>query len=216
MLKINEIFETIQGEAQYTGTPSVFIRLQGCEVGCAFCDTKHTWEMNPKIIPIKDMAAKVEDEESCAMMTEEEIVEFVIANFSAKHIVITGGEPCIYNLIELTDRFLDHGYSTQIETSGTEPILCADETFVTLSPKYNMAGGKEVLVDNYMRADEVKMPVGKQSDIDLIHTMIVPHHDNIWLQPVSQSKKATQLCIDTATKNNWRISIQTHKFINIR
>lgn len=217
MLKVNEMFETIQGEAEYTGTPSVFVRLQGCEVGCAFCDTPHTWAIDARVIPISDMKRKVEDEETCSLMSAGDIVVAVSDEHNAKHVVITGGEPCIYDLNELTQGLIEEGFSVQIETSGTEPIRCAPETFVTLSPKFDMAGGKEVLIESFARADEIKMPVGRQRDIDNIHDLIVPHgNNNIWLQPLSQSTKATALCVAEAIKNNWRVSIQTHKYMGVR
>ena len=216
MVKVNEIFSTIQGEATYTGTPSVFVRLQGCEVGCAFCDTPHTWAMNARVIPILQMLDKVDDEESCSDMSVLELVRVIATKHTARHVVITGGEPCIYDLTELTNELIDRGYNVQIETSGTEPIKCHESVWVTLSPKFDMAGGKEVLVESFARADEVKMPVGRRRDIDNIHELVVPHHTNIWLQPLSQSEKATALCIEEALKNNWRVSIQTHKYMGVR
>jgi 7-carboxy-7-deazaguanine synthase len=216
MLKVHEIFQTIQGEASYTGTPSVFIRLQGCPVGCAFCDTPLTWNPNPKIIPIAAMLDKTEDEESCASMTVDQIIR-QLDNYSARHVVITGGEPAMYDLTELTTAIIDSVRSVQIETSGTFEIRCAEDTWITVSPKFNMPGGLPVLRNALMMADEIKMPVGKERDIENIHELIVPESScDIWLQPLSQSAKATALCVKHAILNNWKVSLQTHKYLGVR
>jgi 7-carboxy-7-deazaguanine synthase len=213
---VNEFFETIQGEATYTGTPSVFIRLQGCPVGCAFCDTKHTWETDVPIIPIEQMRGKVEDEANCSKMTISQIL-YELDRFTARHVVITGGEPCMYDLTSLTETIIDSGRTVQIETSGTYEIHCAEDTWVTVSPKFNMPGGLEVLRSSLMLANEIKMPVGKDRDIDLILDEIEPNSAcDIWLQPLSQSKKATDLCVRAAIENNWKVSIQTHKYMGVR
>lgn len=216
---VNEVFESIQGEATYTGTPSVFIRLQGCPVGCSFCDTKHTWEVNDsKVMSIKPMLSKQEDTDNFAYMHIMDIL-MMLKNFKAKHIVLTGGEPCLYDLENLTGSLIANGYSVQIETSGTYPIKCHPKTFITVSPKIGMAGGMEVLQGSYLMANEVKFPVGKPADIIKLKEEVLPYttgNNNIWLQPLSQSTKATALCVKEATNNGWRVSIQTHKFIGVR
>ena len=212
MLPINEIFNTIQGEANFTGTPSTFIRLQGCPVGCGWCDTKHTWNLLDQVDSIID---KKSDSPTHAMMSIGDILK----NINQKHIVITGGEPCLYDLTPLTTLLIEAGYSVQIETSGTHEILCHDDSFVTVSPKLFMAGGLNVLQTSYARADEIKYPVGKQKDIENILCHVLPNINEqikIWLQPISMSKKATKLCVDTAKKYDWRLSIQTHKQIGVR
>ena len=213
---VNEMFETIQGEASYTGTPAVFIRLQGCPVGCAFCDTKHTWETDVPVIPVLDMLKKEDDAANCASMTIEQIMR-QLENYSARHVVITGGEPCMYDLTLLTRAIIESVRSVQIETSGTYEIHCDEGTWITVSPKFNMPGGLPVLHSSLMLADEIKMPVGKERDIELINELIVPYSAcDIWLQPISQSAKATALCVKHAILNNWKVSIQTHKFLGVR
>jgi 7-carboxy-7-deazaguanine synthase len=214
---VNEIFETIQGEATYTGTPSIFIRLMGCPVGCHWCDTKHTWKMEGvQEISIINMKAKTEDNELSARMSNESITES-IKDYKAKHIVITGGEPCIYDLISLTAHLINSGYSVQIETSGTHKVLCHADTWVTVSPKVDMAGGFKLDNQALFIADEIKYPIGKPSDIEKLKEVLKNTIcTNVWLQPISQSKKATNLCIEQATINNWKISIQTHKFLGVR
>lgn len=219
---INEIFATIQGEAYFTGMPSIFIRLQGCDVGCPWCDTKHTWSLNnSKLINFNDLTHKSTDQDSWSMADIESIIQFIRQNYATiKHIVITGGEPASYDLRTLCIKLEELGHDIQIETSGTENLLISGKTWVTLSPKLNMPGNKEVIAKNVYRANEIKMPIGKLSDIEKLEAFLsnfnIAQNVPIWLQPLSQSSSATKLCIDEAIKNNWRVSLQTHKFINIR
>ena len=216
---VNEIFETIQGEATYTGTPAVFVRLQGCPVGCPWCDTKHTWDVElEKQIPPTIMFLKEEDASTFAKFSVEDLME-CLDQFQARHIVLTGGEPCIYNLEAHTKAICDSGRTCQIETSGTFPIRVDDRCWVTLSPKIDMPGGLEVLKEAYDRANEVKFPMGKEGDYNKIAEQVMKWMRDdcvLWLQPLSQSPKATALCIKTATEHNWKVSIQTHKFIGVR
>ena len=218
-LPVNEIFETIQGEAHFTGTPSVFIRLQGCDVGCHWCDTKHTWDVKPEFeIAPALLFMKSEDSNYYAEMSVNDLMD-TLDEFKARHIVITGGEPCMHNIEELTNAIINSGRSCQLETSGTYPINVHHMTWVTLSPKLNMAGKKEVIKENILKAHEIKYPVGKMEDIDNLkeHIYYETSQDaEIWLQPLSQSDKATALCVEQAIKNNFKISIQVHKYLGLR
>ena len=222
LLNINEIFASLQGEATYTGTPSVFIRLQGCNVGCPWCDTKHTWKLDAADkIEFNYLTAKIEDKNSWAQASVEQIIEFIQDNFpQIKHIVITGGEPAMYNLLPLCNALEELGKDIQIETSGTEEFQISKNTWVSLSPKIDMPGGKIVLEECISRANEIKMPIGKMVDIEKLKDFLavnqVAKNIPIWLQPLSQNLSATKLCIEQALLNNWRLSLQTHKFINIR
>ncbi|MDN3716554.1 7-carboxy-7-deazaguanine synthase QueE [Vibrio breoganii] len=220
MLKINELFETIQGEGFYTGVPSIFLRLQGCPVGCAWCDTKHTWEVDPnKSIEFSSVVNKKEESDYWSEYSEQELVDYLLNNYSAKHVVITGGEPCIYDLQALTESLQNQGYSCQIETSGTFEISATEETWVTLSPKVDMRGGLKISSQAMTRANELKHPVGTDKDIDnlkaLLSSFDVRENVIVSLQPISQKKRATELCIQTCIDNNWRLSIQTHKYLDI-
>ena len=214
---VNEVFESIQGEATFTGTPSVFIRLQGCPVGCHWCDTKHTWEIDSKAaIQIPIMLAKTEDSNSYSDMTVAQILS-MLQSFNARHIVLTGGEPCLQDLMPLTNALIYEGYSVQIETSGTFQIKANPQCFITVSPKLNMAGGMELLEECLLAANEIKYPVGKMQDVENLKSILEKAVcKSIWLQPLSQNQKATDLCIAQATLNNWRVSIQTHKFLGVR
>jgi 7-carboxy-7-deazaguanine synthase len=220
-LKVNEVFESLQGEGSFTGAPSIFVRLQGCPVGCSWCDTKHTWQI--------DLADESSSEEVMAQsfessqwftVTSESLFElFSQQGYVAKHIVITGGEPCMFDLRELTSMAHTLGYTTQIETSGTFEILCSSDTWVTVSPKVNMKGGYEMREDALVRANEIKHPVAMQKHIDELDSLLalLPKDKQplIYLQPISQQKRATDFAVKTCIQRNWRLSLQTHKFIGL-
>ena len=219
---INEIFQTLQGEGVFTGVPAVFIRLQGCPVGCSWCDTKQTWEKEQdKQTTLGDIALKTLDSDTWAMADSDALIQLMKAKgFTAKHIVITGGEPCIHDLTPLTASLEQSGYQCQIETSGTYPIHCSEKTWVTVSPKVGMKGGLEVLAQAVNRANEVKHPVAREKDIEALDAILALRtSDNlpiVALQPISQKVAATKLCIETCIQRNWRLSIQTHKYLNIQ
>lgn len=228
LLGVNEVFETIQGEATFTGTPAIFVRLQGCDVGCPWCDTVHTWSMDrANVRSLKEVAFdKKGDGASWAEASIPSLLA-VLATFRARHVVITGGEPALWDLRPLSSALLNAGKTVQLETSGTAEIRIDDRAFVTLSPKIGMPGGKMIRGDAMMLADEIKMPVGKQADVEklLDFLRVSPTLTSrrpgrparsIWLQPLSTSAKATAICIEAATVHGWRLSIQAHKFIGVR
>jgi 7-carboxy-7-deazaguanine synthase len=216
--RINEVFESIQGEGHFTGYPSVFIRFQGCDVGCAWCDTQHSWTIDPNLERVlDDVNRPCAGKGVWAPAMVDELVG-VIQTYSARHIVITGGEPCMYDLEPLTDALLALGLSVQIETSGTYIIQAAAETWVTLSPKVGMKGGLTVLDEALERANEIKHPVARQQDIDHLDALLarIPNQRPIIaLQPISQKPRATQLCIETCIARNWRLSVQLHKYLGV-
>ena len=218
MLKINEIFDTIQGEAYFTGTPATFIRLQGCPVGCHWCDTKHTWsEGTEKLrIEIDEMLHKTKDSPKWSALSEKEIVK-IVKKLKPRHFVLTGGEPCSQDIFELT-RLLASVGTVQVETSGTYEINVYHKTWVTVSPKVNMLGGLEVLNTALSRANELKMPINGLKDVKNLLKLIKKQNYErlVWLQPVSQELKNTELCVNEAKNNNWRVSIQTHKYMGVR
>jgi len=107
----------------------------------------------------------------------------------------------------------------QIETSGTYEILTHADTWVTVSPKVNMPGGKAVLASAMQRANEIKHPIAMEKhieELDEVLTMLDgASKPLIYLQPISQQKRATELAIKVCIQRNWRLSLQTHKFIGI-
>ncbi|WP_105201555.1 MULTISPECIES: 7-carboxy-7-deazaguanine synthase QueE [unclassified Pseudoalteromonas] len=220
MYQINEIFETIQGEASFTGTPSIFVRLQGCPVGCSWCDTKQTWDAKDSyVVSLEQTVEKKSDSEHWAKADAEDILAlFQSRGYRAKHVVITGGEPCLFDLNPLCELLHQHGYSTQVETSGTFEIKVPAQTWVTVSPKINMRGGYEVLASAMKRANEIKHPVAMQKHVDELEELFKAtgvHPRLVYLQPISQKAKATKLAIDTCIKKNWRLSVQVHKYLGI-
>lgn len=215
------MFETIQGEGVFTGVPAVFVRLQECPVGCAWCDTKQTWEANEQDqLSFDQIIVKTGDSPNwCSASAQQIIAMYQSQGYTAKHIVITGGEPCIYDLVPLTQAFDEIGCQCQIETSGTFEVRATKDTWVTASPKVAMKGKLPVIESALLRANEIKHPVATDKDIEnldqLLQSANVPESTVIALQPISQKPRATQLCIDTCVARNWRLSIQTHKYLSI-
>ncbi|NHB62442.1 MULTISPECIES: 7-carboxy-7-deazaguanine synthase QueE [Photorhabdus] len=218
---INEIFQTLQGEGFFTGVPAIFIRLQGCPVGCSWCDTKHTWEKEvEKQRTLETILLKTSESNEWSEASPKQITAlFVQQKYTARHVVITGGEPCLYDLIPLTEELESLGYQCQIETSGTYHVKCSAATWVTVSPKVNMRGGYRILQQALQRANEIKYPVARERDIEALDELLATLNDNssriIALQPISQKEEATRLCIETCIARNWRFSMQTHKYLNI-
>lgn len=217
---VNEVFETIQGEGFYTGVPAIFVRLQGCPVGCSWCDTKHTWELLDvnKVQP--EMVIQVDGTIGrWSELTTSELISFLKQKeFTASHVVITGGEPCLHDLTAMTEEFNDAGYSTQIETSGTFEVNCSEKTWVTVSPKLKMKAGLAVLPQALNRANEIKHPVATASHIDDLDELLKGidlEGKTICLQPISQKARATELAMRVCIERNWRLSIQTHKYLDI-
>ena len=217
---VNEVFETIQGEGSHTGVPAIFVRLQGCPVGCAWCDTKQTWELLPENKVTLEQVIMVDGSIGrWAEHTPDSLIEaFKGKGFTARLVVITGGEPCMYDLVSLTEALHFAGYQTQIETSGTFEVKCSQQTWVTVSPKINMKGGYPILTQALARANEIKHPIATEHHIaeldDLLATIDVSEKV-ICLQPISQKPRATALAMATCIARNWRLSVQTHKYLNI-
>ena len=194
---INEMFQTLQGEGYFTGVPAIFIRLQGCPVGCAWCDTKHTWDkLEDREVSLYSILAKTKESDKWGAASSEDLLAVISRQgYTARHVVITGGEPCIHDLMPLTDLLEKNGFSCQIETSGTHEVQALE------------------------RANEIKHPVGRVRDIEALDELLATLSDDkpriIALQPISQKEDATRLCIDTCIARNWRLSMQTHKYLNI-
>ena len=125
----------------------------------------------------------------------------------------------MHDLLPLTTELLAQGWSVQIETSGTFALLCHTDVFVTVSPKINMPGKFPILPQVMARANEIKHAIAMQKHVDELQALLVecPVTDDtlIYLQPISQQARATELAVATCIKHNWRLSLQTHKFIGI-
>lgn len=191
-----EAFATVQGEGAHTGTPSWFIRLGGCDVGCVWCDVKESWDADAH--PRQSVDALVE----AAVESGRQVV------------VVTGGEPTMYDLTPLTGALHGAGLKAHLETSGAHPIT-GDWDWVTLSPKKF----KPCLAEAYQAADELKVVVYHRSDMDWAadHADKVGPHCALFLQPEWDRRDDATFWILSwiATRPGWRISLQTHKYIGI-
>ncbi len=196
LLPLMEEFYTIQGEGFNTGKAAYFIRLGGCDVGCHWCDVKESWNA-----------------ELHALTSTDEIVEHA-KQYPGKAVVVTGGEPLIYNLDDLTKKLKDTDILTFIETSGAYP-LSGTWDWICLSPKKFKAPRPEILP----LANELKVIVFNKSDFQWAEQYAeqVSPSCKLYLQPEwSKSKEMTPLIIDYVMANpKWEISLQTHKYLNI-
>ncbi len=194
-LPIMEHFYTIQGEGRHTGTAAYFIRIGGCDVGCHWCDVKESWD--PNLHPVS---------------SAEEIA--CLAASHSKTIVLTGGEPLMWNLNPITRQLKDLGCTIHIETSGAYP-LSGEIDWICLSPKKTSLPVQEV----YDRAHELKVIVYNQHDFLFAEEQAEKTNDKavLYLQPEwSNREKMTPKIIDYVMKNpKWHISLQTHKYLNI-
>lgn len=196
LLPLMEEFYTIQGEGYHTGKAAYFIRLGGCDVGCHWCDVKESWDATLHPLTAADTIvqnAKIHP---------------------AQTVVITGGEPLIYNLDYLTSQLQNAGIKTFIETSGAYP-LSGHWDWICLSPKKFKAPRKDVLD----AAGELKVIVFNKSDFAWAeeHASKVVPDCKLYLQPEwSKAAEMTPLIIDYVKNNpKWEISLQTHKYLNI-
>lgn len=215
---VNTIYPCIQGEGHHTGTPMVMIRLQGCDVGCPWCDTKETWGLI-----LGDKVENLAEADARRPRWTSTGVQNIIARvlqYPLRWALISGGEPADQALGPLVDALHRHHFKTALETSGTATgHLGAGFDWVTVSPKWDMPGGKPVLDSAMIRADEIKAVIGKQEDLDRVVREVSrlrgigSWQGEVSLQPVSQSKAATQLCVDACMKHNWRLSCQLHKYL---
>ncbi len=191
-----EHFYTIQGEGRYQGFAAYFIRLGGCEVGCVWCDVKESWDVNAH--PQVDVAS---------------IVNNVKAN-SSPIAVITGGEPAMHNLHELTAALRLAGVRTHIETSGVYP-LTGSWDWICFSPKKFKSPHPSVAP----AAHELKVVIYNKSDFEWAeqHASAVNNACELFLQPEwSREKELLPLIIEYVKANpKWQISLQVHKYMNI-
>ena len=193
---VMEHFYTIQGEGRYAGFAAYFIRLAGCDVGCSWCDVKESWEV-------------AEDQ----YMDIELLVE-AVKESSAQLVVLTGGEPAMYNLGPLTDSLQEIGVTVNIETSGAYP-LSGILDWVCVSPKRF----KLPLDDSLKKADELKVIVVNQQDLKWAKELAAKCKKEcvLLLQPEWDRAERNYAKIIDFIKTNpqWKLSLQIHKFLNI-
>ncbi len=196
LLPVMEQFYTIQGEGNNTGKAAYFIRIGGCDVGCHWCDVKESWDAN--IHPLTPINEIIKD----------------VCSYPAKSVVITGGEPLQYNLSALTTQLKEQKIETFIETSGAYP-LTGTWDWICLSPKKTMPPKDEI----YNNAHELKIIVYNKHDFEWEKQEAEKVNEKciMYLQPEwSKRNEMMPLIVDFVKENtNWRVSLQSHKYMNI-
>ncbi len=195
--KVMETFYSIQGEGYHTGKSAFFIRLAGCDIGCSWCDVKESWGV----------------ENATKKSVDELVAEAVL--HKAKRVIITGGEPAMYNLEALTKALQQVGIQTHLETSGVYKIT-GKWDWVCISPKKF----KKPLDTEMVKADELKIVVVNKSDFSWAkeQSATVKASCKLFLQPEWDKSTKVMESINEYVKEFpiWRISLQTHKYMNIR
>ena len=195
-LPVMEYFYTIQGEGNHQGRAAYFIRLGGCDVGCVWCDVKDSWDASKH--PLKSIESLLE----------------LVEETPAKLVVITGGEPLMHNLLELTAALKAAGFETNIETSGSHP-LSGKWDWICLSPKKFKAPLPEVVPF----ANELKVVIFNKTDFAWAeqYAAQVSPQCKLYLQPEwDKASIVTPLIIEYIKANpQWQLSLQIHKYINV-
>lgn len=196
-LPVMEAFYTLQGEGYHQGRAAYFIRLGGCDVGCFWCDVKDSWDASKH-----------------PFISVEQIITDAV-KFPGRLAVITGGEPLLHNLNDLTLLLHQNGFETNIETSGSSP-LSGNWDWICLSPKKFKPPLKEV-VDS---ANELKVVIFNKHDFEWAETYAqqVNPTCKLYLQPEwDKASEITPLIIEYIQNNpQWRLSLQVHKYLEIR
>ena len=193
---VMEAFYTLQGEGYHQGKAAYFIRLGGCDVGCVWCDVKESWDANAH--PLKTIFEIVEEAK----------------NFPARLVIVTGGEPLMHDLTELTNALHSAGFQTNIETSGSSPISGTWD-WICLSPKKFKVPLPEIL----QKAHELKVVVFNKSDLNWAekYAAFVSQDCKLYLQPEwERASIVTPMIIEYIKENpKWELSLQIHKYINV-
>ena len=193
---VMEHFYTLQGEGFHQGRAAYFIRLGGCDVGCVWCDVKESW-----------------NKENHPSYSVDELLHFVTET-KTKLAVITGGEPLMHQLDELTNTLQQSGIETNIETSGAYP-LSGYWNWICVSPKKFKVPLPSVL----KKANELKIIVFNKSDFSWAeqHAKMVSSDCKLYLQPEwTQAEKMSPMIIQYIMDHpQWELSLQVHKYLNI-
>ena len=195
-LPVMEAFYSLQGEGFYQGKAAYFIRLGGCDVGCIWCDVKDSWDASKH-----------------PLQTIEQIINSA-KGYPSKLVVVTGGEPLMHQLDQLTEQLQAEGFQTNIETSGSHP-LSGNWDWICLSPKKF----KTPLPGILPLANELKVVVYNKADFKWAeeHAANVSPSCKLYLQPEwDKRQEVTPLIIDYIKTNpQWELSLQIHKYINV-
>ncbi|MDD5508040.1 MAG: 7-carboxy-7-deazaguanine synthase QueE [Bacteroidales bacterium] len=196
LLPLMEEFYTLQGEGIHTGKPAYFIRIGGCDVGCYWCDVKESW--NPELHPLTPTDQIVRNAAACP----------------AKTVVVTGGEPLMYDLDYLCNELKKLNIHTYLETSGAYP-LTGTWDWICLSPKKK----NEPLASFYSLANELKIIVFEEDDFRWAehNARQVSPGCHLMLQPEwsRRNEMMTRVIDYVKAHTHWRISLQSHKYMGI-
>ena len=196
LLALMEAFYSIQGEGFHTGKAAYFLRIGGCDVGCHWCDVKESWNVN--LHPLIEV---------------EEIIK-LIDETRVDTVVITGGEPLMWNLNLLCTRLRRKGLQVYLETSGAYP-MSGEFDWICFSPKKNQKAFDEIKE----LANELKIIVQNKNDLKWAkqQQLEVSASCKLYLQPEwSKRDEVTSLITDFVMENTeWQISLQTHKYMNL-
>lgn len=196
LLPLMEEFYTIQGEGGNTGQAAYFIRLGGCDMGCWWCDVKESWDA------------------SLHPLTSADEIAARAAVIPAKAVVVTGGEPVLYNLDYLCQKLKAAGIKTFLETAGVRKLTGIWD-WVCLSPKKGMLPVAEF----YSLANELKVIIHNENDFRWAEANAAKVHAGceLYLQPEwSVHNEILPVIIDYVKEHpEWKISLQTHKYMNI-
>ncbi len=194
---IMEHFYTIQGEGFHSGRPAYFIRTGGCDVGCVWCDVKESWNAADH-----------------SPMHLTDIIQ-VIKESACNFVVITGGEPAMYELSVLVNALHALQIETAIETSGCYPLDAAVNWYCFSPKKF-----KPPVQEAYEKADELKVVIFHRSDFEWAEEHAARIRNNnckLYLQPEWSKEDEMLPAIINYVKENpkWSISLQTHKYMQI-
>ena len=195
-IPVMEYFYTLQGEGFHVGKPAFFIRLAGCSVGCVWCDVKESWEVSTsQLVPISKLVQEV-------------------VTSGANFVVLTGGEPAMYPLTNLIGQLKEKNIYCAIETSGVYDLVGSVDWYCFSPKKF-----KNPCAEAYQIANELKVVIYHKSDLKWAedHAKQVNRSCMLYLQPEwSKQEELVPLIIDFIKENpTWRLSIQTHKYLNI-
>jgi 7-carboxy-7-deazaguanine synthase len=195
-LPVMEHFFTLQGEGYHSGRAAYFIRLAGCDVGCVWCDVKESWTISPE-----------------QYLTIDQLLE-ALSYAAADFVVITGGEPTMHDLTELTSVLKENGFEIAIETAGVHPLKGHIDWYCFSPKKF-----KAPIDEAYSKANELKIVIAHPSDFEWAetHAQKVGPNCKLYLQTEWEKQdRLLPLIIDYIKRNKkWKISLQSHKYMQI-
>lgn len=222
MLRVQEIFKTVQGEGPHAGRPAVFIRLAGCNLRCTFCDT--------------DFESQYENEMTLSQIMES--IGRIKEDSRLSLIVITGGEPLLQNIVPLIKLLRRSSYDVQLETAGTvwnaelenlvfflgpDFLVCSPKTGTVNTQVARMCSHWKYIVSDTNLSVVDGIPDRSTQDAGKLLKLFRPEKDTfhtIWLQPMDtgnaeQNAKNLKAALDSCIQFGYRLSVQIHKIVGL-